>query len=208
MIKTVTLDLDDFSVLRSRMDLLCELRERLPGFKVSLFTIPFDVDYEMSELRLYRDDSLKRIIENKDWMEFIPHGAIHAPREFEKADEETMREYLKGVFDEMKRGGLPEDRFVKGFKAPFWLWNEQVVKVLDEEGWFGATDRNQLDMIRPKRNFVYTHSIDEKFWESDQETIHLHGHMTLPSANNLPDCMLNLIKLPRDVNWKFVSEFV
>lgn len=206
--KTVTLDFDDFSILRSRMDLLCELKDRFPGFKVSLFSIPFDYEYEFSEVRLYRDEAVQRISENKDWMEFIPHGIIHASREFEKCDKQTMTTYLNSVHEEMKRQGFPEDRLVKGFKPPYWLWNQDVVDILDENGWWGATDRNQPDMIKPKRNFVYTHSIDEPFWESNLETIHLHGHMTPPSSNNLPDCLLNLMKLPKDVEWRFVSEYV
>lgn len=206
--KYATLDLDDFSVLRSRMDLLCDLRERLPGFKVSLFTIPFDVDYEMSELRLYRDEAMKRIHQNKDWMEFIPHGMTHMPEEFKYADREIMKTYIENVRNEMVRFGIPEDRIQNGFKAPYWLWNQEVVNVLDEHDWWGATDRNQPDMVKPKKNFIYTHSIDEPFWESDLETVHLHGHMTVPSKNNLPDCMLNLLRMPKDVTWKFVSEFV
>lgn len=206
MKQTVVLDLDDFSVLRSRWNLLLKLKEHFPKLKLSLFTIPFDYEFEsVHQYRIVRDKELQKLHDNLEWIEIIPHGLSHFAREFEKADRKTMQMALKAMEAVFKKDAMP---YVKGFKAPFWLWNQDVVDVLNEEGWFGATDRNQPDMLKTKRNYIYSHSIDEPFWESKEPLLKLHGHMTLPSKNNIEDCFLNLMKMPSDADFKFVSEVV
>lgn len=205
MIKTVVLDLDDFSVLRSRMDLLTTIKEHYPNFKVSMFTIPYDYEYETTTLRLVRAEALDRIKKNLDWIQVIPHGVMHIPQEFSRADKETMKMAMASIDEAFEKDGLP---YVKGFKAPFWLWNQDVVDVLDEYGWFGAQDRNQPENIRTKKKYEYDYSIDEPFWQSDKEVVKLHGHISLPSANNLEDCLLNLFKLPSSVEFKYVTDYI
>jgi len=206
---TISLDLHDFSILRNRFDLLLTLKEHYPNMKLSLFTIPYDYGLEMSDmLRATKDESLRRINDNKDWIEIIPHGITHFPKEFEKADRDIMTAYIENIIPEMVKSGLPEDRIVKGFCAPFWLWNQDVVDVLNENGWWGAIDRNNPHTLKTDKYYVYTHSIDEPYWLSRQKVIKLHGHMTLPSPNNLEDCLLKLLKMPQSANWKFASELV
>lgn len=199
----VVLDFDDFSVLRSRPDLLRLLKDHYPKLKISMFTIPFDYEYEMSDLRLMRDSALKFIHNNLDWIQIIPHGLSHIPREFENCDKETMRMTLKAIDEAFKKDGLP---YVKGFKAPYWLWNKDVCEVLDENGWFGAIDPNQPSMAKTKVFYEYEYSIDTPFWESKDKILKLHGHMTLPSKNNLEDCLLNLFKLPNDAEFEYVTD--
>jgi len=204
--KTVALDLHDFSVLRSRMDLLLKLKEHFPGFKVSLFTIPFDYEFELTTLKLQRPALLTQIQANLSWMEIIPHGITHTFGEFETADKQTMRMYLDSI-----EGELGKDGFTKvehGFCAPNWLWSQAVVDVLNEKGWWGAVDRNQPQMLTPKRFYRYSHSLEEPFWLSTSDTLKLHGHMTAPSLNNLEDCFLNLFRLPPDTSFVFASELV
>lgn len=203
---TISLDLHDFSILRNRFDLLLTLKEHYPEMKVSLFTIPYDYAYEMAELRVIKDDALNKILVNKDWLEFIPHGITHMPEEFVKADSEVMESYIENIIPEMVKSGLPEDRIVKGFCAPQWLWNPEVVSALNKHGWWGAVDRNQPQMARPNKYYVYTHSINEPFWLSKQKLIKLHGHISLPSENNLEENLLKLLKMPQKANWKFASE--
>jgi len=204
--KTVSLDLDDFSVLNNRMDLLLEIKDHYPDFKVSLFTIPFDYRVETNPQAItLRDKSLKLIKENLDWMEIIPHGLTHMQEEMKNCDYYTFRDLvLPSIGEAFKKDGLP---FVKGFKAPYWLWNEDVIRSLDEAKWWGASDRNQPDMLRTKLNYTYTHSLDEPFYESTNEVLNLHGHIDGTSSNDLENCLLSVLKL-RDVEWKFASEFV
>lgn len=201
-----SLDLHDFSILNNKLDILLLIKEHLPNFKVSLFAIPFDLIPETSVSgRVIRARELEKIKDNLDWLQIIPHGMMHAPREFERADRETMELYLKAVDGVFNKDGLP---YEKGFCAPYWLWNQEVIDVLNENGWWGAVDRNQPDMLRPKRFYQYTHSLEEHFWDSQSEVLNLHGHMDLPSANALTETYLNLLKLPSDTEFSFVTDFI
>lgn len=199
------IDLDDFSILRSRMDLLEKLHDHFPGFKISLFTIPFDYEYEMSDLRVLREEALTRIHKNLDWMQFIPHGMAHIPREFENCDKQTMIDYINNVEEVFKKDGLP---MTKGFKAPYWLWNQDVVDALNESGWWGANDIKQPGMLKTKRFYEYTNSIDEDLSKLTGDVVKLHGHMTPPSTNDIDRCFLNLMKLPIDTEWHFATDFI
>lgn len=203
--KTIVLDFDDYSWIRSRPDLLRELKEHYPKLKVSMFTIPFDVAAENTRLRLQRDVGIRFTKENADWIQIIPHGLLHTPQEFLHCDKDTMRLALKAIDDTFKKDGI---EYVKGFKAPYWLWNQDVVDVLDEEGWFGGVDPNQPDMLRTRVYYEYSDSIDTEFWKVDKELYKLHGHMSLPSTNNIEDCFLNLMKMPRDAEFKFVTDYL
>lgn len=203
--KTICLDFDDFSVLRSRMDFLLRLKEHYPDLKVSMFTIPYDYEYEIGQLSIQRDESLKTIHENLDWIQIIPHGLMHIPEEFYQCDKHTMRLAMKAIDEAFEKDGLPYER---GFKAPYWLWNQEVVDVLDEKGWWGAVDPHQPEMCKTKKTYTYTHSIEDPFWHSTNDVLKLHGHMTLPSANNIEDCFLHLMKMPRDAKFVFASELV
>lgn len=203
---TYSLDLDDASVLNTRLDLLKDIKDHYPDFKVSLFFIPLDPRFEMSTQRMYRDKHLASLKENLDWIELIPHGITHLPNEFAKCDYYTFRDsVIPALEEQFEKDGLP---FKKGFKAPYWLWNEGVVRALDEAGWFGATDRNQPDMLATKRNYVYTHSLEEPFYHSKNEVINLHGHVDGVSKNDLERNFLSIFKIPQEAEWKFASEFV
>lgn len=202
----VTLDFHDGSILRTNYYLLKTLKEHYPNLKVSLFHIPFDYELEVTAGgRMEREQRLEELKGMLDWVELIPHGLAHLPREFEKCDAWTMKMTLQAIDEAMSKDGLP---YVKGFCAPFWLWNQEVVKVLDDAGWWGAIDRNQPEMERTKRAYTYTYSIDEIFWKARTDHLYLHGHMTQPSKNNLEDNFVNLMKMPRDAEFKFVSEVV
>lgn len=170
-----------------------------------MFTIPYDYQYEISQLSLTRDKALKTLQDNLDWIQIIPHGLMHIPKEFEKCDRHTMKMSLMAIDEAFEKDGLP---YEKGFKAPYWLWNQEVVDVLDENDWWGAVDPNQPDMLRTKKFFEYNYSIDTPFWEAKEEVLKLHGHMTLPDQNNIEDCFLNLMKMPRDADFVFASELI
>lgn len=203
--KKFSLDFHDFSVLRNGMEYLLRLKEHYPNLKISMFTIPFDHKYEMELVRVNRDKELKRIKDNLDWIQIIPHGLTHMPNEFANADKHTTRTALEAIDHQFKQDGLP---YEKGFCAPFWLWNQDVVDVLDSQGWWGAVDKKQPDMIKTKEFYTYSHSIHEPFWHSNLQVLKLHGHMTAPSENNLEDCFLNLMKMPRDAEFVFVTDFI
>ena len=200
----VCLDFDDWSVLNNRLDLLLKLKESYPHLKVSMFTIPCDIAYEQDvSARILREKTLKEVKKHLNWIEVIPHGLIHMPREFEKCDYETMKLSMKAIDEAFKKDGIP---YVKGFKAPFWLWNPEVVRALDDEGWWGAVDRQQVHMVCTKKYFVYNYKIDEPFFLAKNIPIlKLHGHIT-PEKNNIERCFVNLFRMPQDAEFVFASE--
>lgn len=203
----VSLDIDDGSTVRTRYDLLRRLIERYPNIKISLFWIPFDFEMEMAQLvRMYRDMRMKELKEllATGNVELIPHGITHVSKEFEKADKYACKLALKAIDDVMSKDELP---YVKGFKAPFWLYNQNLVDELDKEGWWLAVDRNQPNALKTKKYFQYNYSIHEPFWESKEEVWKLHGHM-LGTENDLEECFLNLYKIPRTATFKFASELL
>lgn len=205
--KQISLDFDDFSVLNNRLDLLFRLKETYPNLKVSMFTIPYDFVYEKDvSARLLRDKTLQAIKDNLDWIQIIPHGLLHLPREFEKATYETTKMSLKAIDEAFKKDGLS---YEKGFKAPYWLWNEEVCRALDDEGWWGAIDKNRKETdARTKRFYVYTHGIDEWFSKSTLDVLKLHGHITPDSNNGIEKCFINLFHMPSDAKFVFASELV
>jgi len=205
MPKKIVIDLDDFSLLNNDFDLLLKLKEHYPKLKVSLFMIPFHAEYEISSAHIFRESALKKLHENLDWLQIIPHGLTHIEKEFEKADKESMRLAMRAIDKIWAEQQIP---YVKGFKAPQWLWNKDVVDVLDKEGWFGAVDRNQPDMLKTKKFYEYNYSLSEPFYYSDLDVLKLHGHINLELDNDFSKCFLNLMKLPEDSEFCFVTDFL
>ena len=202
----ICLDLDDGSILRNRVDLLDRLKEHYPDLKLTLFYIPYDYELEMRpDLSVLRPSRLKWLQDRLGWIRLVPHGISHLPREFEHADKQTTLDYLDSIAGEMEKDGLPA---VKGFKAPQWLWNQDVVDALDERGWWGAVDRNQTDMLRTKRFYEYNLSTHEPFWMVKKDVWKLHGHMTKPSVNDLESTFMNLMKMPLDAEFLYADELL
>jgi len=201
----VSLDIDDSTIFFVNWDKLLRLKERYPTMKVSFFHIPFDFQSEKSLLRTMRNKGLKLLEENLDWIQLIPHGVAHLPQEFLNVFKEDLPLVFNAINEFMEDDNLP---YEKGFKAPQWLYNQDLVDFLDEKGWWLAVDRNQPKAPRAKRFYEYNYSIDEKFWESKEPVWKLHGHMGAPSLNNIEDCFLNLLKIPLDAEWHYITDYL
>ena len=195
------LDLHDFSIVNNRLDLLKRLKAKWPNFKVSLFTIPVLTPEDMGPY-LIRGELLKQVRECLDWIQIIPHGMTHHGSEMKYCNYEMFKNFVIPTIKEtFEKDGLP---YEKGFCAPHWRWSEAVVRNLDEMGWWGAIDPRQPNMLSPKRFYKYSHAIDD---ELDGEVLKLHGHV-YGTSNDLGACMANLLRLPDDIDWHFVTDFV
>jgi len=198
---SICLDLHDFSVVNNRLELLFKLKEHFPNFKVSLFTVPIDKSSDWGPY-LIRGDIITYIRE-LDWIQLVPHGLTHEGSELRKCDYERFKyEILPAVRETFEVNGLT---YVRGFCAPHWKWTDGVVKVLDEEGWFGAVDRDK-EMPCPKIFYKYNFLLNEPFWEHDGD-LKLHGHI-YGTKNDVGLCFNNLMKLPLDTEWHFVTDFL
>ena len=201
----VVLSLDDFSFGNNQMFYLMSLREYMP-IKFSMFFIPADYQYgaNMNQVEL---DMVKNQIKDaveKKWIELIPHGMMHLDGEFQNASYKDMEETLKAYKEFFKSWGVP---YVKGFKAPNWLISKDAIKCLDDNGWWLATDRNQPESLKAKKNYVYNWDIKDPF-PKGYEVVKGHGHMSAPNANAVDICMSNLSHIPADSDFKFISEII
>ena len=90
------------------MDHLFALKKRYPNFKVTLFTIPFKISRE-------------HLLEAKStgWIELAVHGFTHIPKEMLVLNRE---EIVKGF------STIDFSLFTRGFRAPYWLLNEEVIE--------------------------------------------------------------------------------
>jgi len=195
------LDLHDFSIVNNRLLWLLSIKDYFTNFKVSLFTVPFDKKTDWGPY-LLKDDFLPEIKKNLNWLQIIPHGYTHEGSELINCGYEMFKTYLKEIEGKFKEDGLP---FINGFCAPHWRWSNDVVKALDELGWWGAVDRDK-EMPYTKRFYKYNFLLNEPFWES-KEDLKLHGHI-YGTKNDLGKCFDNLLKLPKDTEWVFVTDFL
>jgi hypothetical protein len=199
----VALTLHDFSIQNNRFDLLEKLKEYYPEFKVSLFTVPNDVKHLS---RGNREEDLSRLKSHLDWMQLIPHGLTHRSSEMAKVSYKAFRDHvIPAIVDTFYKDGLP---FVKGFCAPHWQWNEEVVDALNDMGWWGAVSPQRPDMDYPKTFFRHNYSIDEAFFWSGPEDLKLYGHINETSMNSLDKCFAYLLRLPHDVEWCYATDFL
>lgn len=199
----VCLDLHDFSVVHNRLDVLLKLKDLFPNFKVSLFTIPVDKQEDWGP-SLIREDFLKEIKKHLDWIQIIPHGYGHNGREMRNMDYYTFKEQvIPAIKKRFEEDGLP---YEGGFVAPHWDWTEGVVRALDEEGWWGAIDRDKI-IPCPKKYYQYNFLLNEPFWEADYD-LKLHGHV-YGTRNDIGRCFDNILRLlPKNPEWCFVTDFL
>ncbi len=194
----MTLDLHDFSIVNNRLDLLKALKDYFDDFRVSLFTVPVDESRDWGAYQSRKE--LVKEIREIEWIQLIPHGYMHLGSEMRNADYRFFKEItLPGIKEAFERDGL---KYEKGFCAPHWRWSDGVVKALDEEGWWGAVDPRQPGMLKTKRYYVYDNAIDDI-----KSGTKLHGHV-YGTRNDLGLCMKNLLKLPKDTKWEFITDYI
>jgi hypothetical protein len=194
----MTLDLHDWSIVNNRLDLLKELYNYFDDFRVSLFTVPID---EMKDWGAYQSrEYFLNEIRGMDWLQLIPHGYTHEGSEMRNADYRYFKEItLPAIKKAFEKDGL---KYEKGFCAPHWRWSDGVVRALDEEGWWGAVDPRQ-NMKKTNRYFKYDYPIND-FPAGDHK---LHGHI-YGTKNDLGLCMNNLLRLPKNTKWEFITNYI
>jgi len=196
----VSLDLHDFSIANNKLDLLKKFKVYFSNFKVSLFTIPFDIKNEKGQKD--REETLKKIHKCLDWIQIIPHGLTHNSSEAKNWDYDHFRyQVVPSIKSNFERDGLP---FVEGFCAPHWDWNHNIVRALDDMGWWGAITPRR-EMLSTKRYYKYTDSIDNIHLK---DVMNLHGHLNGTSFDDLEKCYLKVMSLPKDMEWHFVTDFI
>lgn len=198
----VALDIDDFSVSTPRFEVFDRLKDHFPDFKVSMFMIPCPRRCDYGPY-LIRAQTVEEIRKRLDWIQLIPHGVNHeSGYEMNRYDQATFKhDALPHILDAFAETGLP---YEKGFKAPHWRWSDGVVDALNELGWWGAVLREDK-MTRPNRFYRYNYLLNEPFWEARDPVLKLHGHV-YGTKNDVGICLPNLLRLPKDTQFSFVTE--
>lgn len=172
-------DTDDLHGGNHRLDLLWQLKEANPAFKMTAFAVPAFCPPEFL-------DSLP------DWIEVAVHGWDHGGPDCSNAYEAAHWTYEQALDVLLAVPG----RFVDGFKAPGWQISDETYLALEELGWWVA-DQHYNDHRRPFSMRVHC--------EGDGD--HIHTHVQDVCGNGLEECFpMWLSKVERAESFQFVSE--
>lgn len=201
--QTFVIDLDDFGSINPGYDLLLKLREHFPDFKATLFTVPFSLKYfyksaPIEKLKIWG----KNVTEQSDWLEIAPHGFAHLRGEWLVTDKKQINIQLDAMENLFGQIGI---KFIKVFKAPFWEYTKEVEEVLMERGYTLAINRNKPIVRTNIPTYVWNWSIEKPI--PGYHTIKGHGHMW-GTDNGLNKCYPNLLHIPQNSKFLFISEFL
>lgn len=179
----MVVDLDDFCEDNHRLDLLQQLHDANPEFRVTLFAIP----------ALGSDEFWESVPE---WCELAMHGWAHPhPRECETWSYETATEML---------ARRPE-RFVEGFKAPGWRMSPGLYRALLERDWWVA-DHWDNNALRPEGIRAHVISPETARRENPE---HWHGHVQNVCGNGLEETFDELLDRVRAADrFEWMSELM
>jgi hypothetical protein len=177
----VIFDVDDLHEGHDRMDLLLQLKEANPAFRLTAFAPPaLGTDAYWESL--------------PDWVELAVHGYHHGGPGCPDALEAANWTYERAceVLD------AKPVRFVNGFKAPGWQISDGTYQALAERGWWVA-DQHYNDHRRPVELRVHC--------EGDGN--HSHHHVQNVCGNGLQETYTHLLARVREAErFQFVSEAV
>lgn len=205
----ISVDYDDLSCLSHRFDLCEKLRERYPDFRVTFFTIPWDIRFSPATQgtpitdEKYKDwcTYVKKAVAD-GWMQIGIHGLTHAPREFEQLTyDETKKRVLiaQKMFENV---GIPITNL---FKAPYWLLSKDGKKAIEDLGLKVVEDGYYNWNLKYEPWFS-----GGRLWKSVDrfDPVMAHGHIAdgMGCDNGMDESFLRLCTVPQDAKWIFLSE--
>lgn len=185
------LDFDDLCDTNNPLDVLMRLKERDPGFKVTLFAIPLRCS----------DQLLGSYDQHSDWIALGVHGWRHARHEcLAWTSEETT--------DKLEKVLAIYPKFARVFKAPNWETCDEIYKGCTPAGFAVADHIRNIEII-PYKQPVYIYNQRLR----NDTFARLHGHIQPwagtgltenPDASGINPAYL----LPVGMRYAFVSEAV
>lgn len=174
-------DTDDFHASNNRMDLLEQLRDANPGFKMTAFAVPAYCTPEW-------------LASLPDWIECCPHGWDHGGPGCGNAQEAEHWTYDQAI-DVML--SVPVG-MVEGWKSPGWQISDGTYLALQELGWWVA-DQPYNDARRPAGLRVH------RLGDGD----HVHTHVQDVCGNGLEETWPELVEKVRAASsFEWISEVV
>lgn len=171
-------ELDDFCEGNTSFHLLQKIKEEIPSFKVTLFTIVGRCSHQWLE-------SMKKI----EWIDMVPHGFFHdTPRECQDWSYDKSMLYLKYI----EQFGL-----TKGFRAPGWQISDGMYKALFENHYWVA-DQTYNDKRRP---------FSLRAWLLNNPNF-IHGHIGHLGGHNPNELSLILPSIKKHNDFGFVKDYM
>lgn len=205
----VALEYDDFGPRNSNLALLEEIKEHYPDFKVTLFTVPWEIRFGSASQTTpgtpITDAAYQPWVEavkqNEDWMELALHGFTHKlgdprqgiPGEMECSYEDAQK--IITVAEKMfENRGL---KLAKIFKAPQWLISKEAKRGIEELGYKVCEDH------------YYNWNLTDPFPTEAAERGDIiigHGHVQDEMGNGMAETLHKVLKLPPDTQFLKLSE--
>lgn len=174
-------DTDDMHDTNHRFDLLWQLKEANPDFRMTAFCVP-----------AYCPDEFLESI--PDWVEVAAHGWHHGGRHCPDPYEAVQWSYEDTV---MVLDRL-HDRFVKVWKSPGWQISDGTYQALLEQDW-AVADQHYNDARRPPT--LRSHCLGD----GD----HVHTHVQNVCGNGLEESFPALLERVKGVeSFELISEVV
>lgn len=197
-ISKATLDLDDFSPMNNNIGLMEKLKDRYPDFKITLFTVPWEIRWKADGAGTPITDkrwkpwveAVKSAVE-EGWMEIAIHGLTHGPKEFHKLGYDEARKRIIVGQKMFENVGI---KTCDLFKAPQWLISQEAIPAVADTG------------MRLVEDHYYNWNIKDE--APDEKHVIGHGHIQNDPQfpNGLEESYFRLTKLPAKTKWVFLSE--
>lgn len=197
----IAVDYDDFSPLNHRFDMLDSIRERYPDFKVTMFTVPWEIRLSPSTKGTPITDEeykpwVERVVEaqKEGWMDIALHGLTHAPREFEKLSYQDAKNRIIVGQKMFQNVGIELNGM---FKAPQWLINENGKKAVEDLG------------LKLMEDGYYNWNLKDDKPKKKKKLI-AHGHIQDEpgSWNGIEESFFRLTKVPTKAEWVHLKDLV
>jgi hypothetical protein len=184
---------DDFSPKNSNFGILEEMREHFPNFKITMFTVPWEIRWgEQTPVTLEKFRPFAKGIQmSQSWLEVAIHGLTHAPMEFAEISYDNARKRLIVAEKMFANAGIT---FARIFKAPFWTVSYPAKRALKDLGYKVLEDGC----------YQWNLADDKPIKKAD--VIITQSHVQQTCGNGLEEVYPKLMKLPVDTEWLFLSE--
>lgn len=194
----IALEFDDFGPRNSNLSYLEELKEHYPDFKVTLFTVPWEIRFGgQAPITLPEFEPWVRAVKNADdWIEIALHGLTHGPLEFGEISYDGAKKRITVAEKMFENRGI---KLAKIFKAPQWALSKEGKQAAEDMGYKVVEDHyypwnlkdDLTDELRKREDIIVA-----------------HGHVQNTMGNGTEEVMPRLMKLPPDTKFYKLSEAI
>jgi len=191
----ICIEMDDFSPRNSGLGLLEDLKDHYKGFKVTLFTVPWEIRW--GEPTPITDAKFRpfcnAIKKAENWMEIAIHGLTHFPMEFAHIGYDEAKKRIMIAEKMLINRGI---KYAKIFKAPHWKLSPGGKKAALELGFKIVEDGYYNWNLKDER-------------PTKEKILIAHGHIQNDACGNgIEMVMPKLLQLPAKTKFIWLSEYL